>query len=421
MPGDTRDSTGGKIFFYSAGGFNCSNGMTSRCTMLEYAKDDWASTVTGVPMNGCVLTAGSDPTCPMTNSSSDIVLTTQSPLGYGFVNSQTITQSFSNTGPFAANNYAVSFKDPISGANIPWGLPSIDELVQLCNWANGSFPRSDACAPKSLKSNFKPGVYLSSTVTNEPGRPVLGVNFATGAIVKQPRNVAGYVRPVRALRGSIDPAYVPPTTVAPTTLPPTTLAPTTLPPTTVLSCADGGSCVVGADGPGGGKVFFVSAVGFTCGPTLAQTCHYLEVANLNAAPSAQSGNFPTGQIATSMDIGTGLKNTNAIAALGGADNIAVTVRGLTLGPKKKSDWFIGSKAESIEFCKSIKIGGNKPGDPTQPCTGSMVLVQYNANLPLKTSSLDGDTNVWMAKLYNAQNWQSWSRVDPSWFLVMRAF
>ena len=51
-------------------------------------------------------------------------------------------------------------------------------------------------------------------------------------------------------------------------------------PVVSLTCANGGTCTVGETGPGGGIVYYVdsSVNGFTCGPTLAKTCHYLEVA-----------------------------------------------------------------------------------------------------------------------------------------------
>ena len=46
----------------------------------------------------------------------------------------------------------------------------------------------------------------------------------------------------------------------------------------VLGCAQGGPCAVGDTGPGGGKVFYKSATGFSCGPAFSNTCYYLEVA-----------------------------------------------------------------------------------------------------------------------------------------------
>jgi hypothetical protein len=45
------------------------------------------------------------------------------------------------------------------------------------------------------------------------------------------------------------------------------------------TCATGGPCVVGDTGPGGGKVFFVSASTFTATGTIRNTqCKYLEAA-----------------------------------------------------------------------------------------------------------------------------------------------
>jgi hypothetical protein len=49
-------------------------------------------------------------------------------------------------------------------------------------------------------------------------------------------------------------------------------------PATTTSCAAGGICAVGDTGPGGGKVFYVHATTFTCGPTLGDSCKYLEAA-----------------------------------------------------------------------------------------------------------------------------------------------
>ena len=52
------------------------------------------------------------------------------------------------------------------------------------------------------------------------------------------------------------------------------------------TCAQGGSCVIGDRGPGGGIVYYVdnSIGGFNCGPTFSSNCHYLET-----APSGWNG------------------------------------------------------------------------------------------------------------------------------------
>ena len=40
---------------------------------------------------------------------------------------------------------------------------------------------------------------------------------------------------------------------------------------TPLSCFEGGDCIVGDMGPGGGTVFYVLAAGFSCGPDFTET------------------------------------------------------------------------------------------------------------------------------------------------------
>jgi hypothetical protein len=59
--------------------------------------------------------------------------------------------------------------------------------------------------------------------------------------------------------------------------------------TAPLTCATGGTCIVGDTGPGGGKIFYVATTPFACGPTRAATCTYLEAApngwNVSGDPS----------------------------------------------------------------------------------------------------------------------------------------
>ena len=44
------------------------------------------------------------------------------------------------------------------------------------------------------------------------------------------------------------------------------------------ACASGATYTVGSTGPCGGIVYYVDSAGFSCGPTLALVCNYLEVA-----------------------------------------------------------------------------------------------------------------------------------------------
>lgn len=126
-----------------------------------------------------------------------------------------------------------------------------------------------------------------------------------------------------------------------------------------VSCALGGSCVVGDTGPGGGKVFYVLAGGFSCGPTRSATCHYLEIAPTNwnggADPTrswAQSTpvDYTSTSLILSSAIGYGALNTKAIIDQGNsstatsaaalAASYAPVVNGTTV-----SDWFLPSELE----------------------------------------------------------------------------
>ena len=129
---------------------------------------------------------------------------------------------------------------------------------------------------------------------------------------------------------------------------------------------------IGDTGPGGGKIFYYSSGGFTCGPTRAATCKYLE-----AAPSLWNGGaadpvakwvnayglIDNPDTATATAIGWGYFNTKAIlmergvadtntaAAL--ADSHTVTVEGVTF-----TDWYLPSANELVEMrVRRLSIGG----------------------------------------------------------------
>jgi hypothetical protein len=130
---------------------------------------------------------------------------------------------------------------------------------------------------------------------------------------------------------------------------------------------------VGQTGPGGGTVFYVALAAFSCGPTRAATCTYLE-----AAPSGWNGgseparswaqdtpvnyrgtavnNASSPATATATAIGWGYRNTRAIILQGNsdiatsaaalADSYTVTVSGVAY-----DDWFLPSKDELNQMCK----------------------------------------------------------------------
>ena len=124
-----------------------------------------------------------------------------------------------------------------------------------------------------------------------------------------------------------------------------------------IPCADAnGECSLGSVGPGGGKIFYVNAGGFSCGQTLAQTCRYLEAApnTWNGGSSdpafiwADPGNDSTliGATAQRTAIGSGYANTIAIINQGnGVNTSAGAVRAYRGGGL--SDWYLGNVNEMI--------------------------------------------------------------------------
>lgn len=137
-------------------------------------------------------------------------------------------------------------------------------------------------------------------------------------------------------------------------------------------CHLGGTCIVGDVGPGTGVVFYVSDAGFTCGPTLASTCNYLEVArdywnNLVDDYASATGAYfwdqrnPKGLIGANAQgtaIGSGYKNTRAAIAfpldtssraVHVADSYSLSAFGVTV-----DDWYLPAKEELLA------LFGNRP-------------------------------------------------------------
>jgi hypothetical protein len=132
---------------------------------------------------------------------------------------------------------------------------------------------------------------------------------------------------------------------------------------------------VGDIGPGGGKIFYVDANGFNCGPLFNETgsptqekCNYLE-----AAPNTWNGgtNDPAvdfcnvySEIMTIDDLGAGLRNSIAMlsACSSGAANLVETYN-LSNGGGK-SDWFVGSRNEMalLHAAKAVVGGWQVGGD-----------------------------------------------------------
>ncbi|CAB4329642.1 MAG: leucine-rich repeat protein [Actinobacteria bacterium] len=131
---------------------------------------------------------------------------------------------------------------------------------------------------------------------------------------------------------------------------------------TTLTCAQGGECVVGDTGPGGGVVFYVDSTGdgFNCGPTGDDMCMYLENGRgvgatgiaLWSKASLQSTAVPYPG-AAGISVGTGYQNTMAIIDQQGPYD-AVTNKYMAGAAHAfhgggKTDWYLPSADELYEL------------------------------------------------------------------------
>ena len=134
--------------------------------------------------------------------------------------------------------------------------------------------------------------------------------------------------------------------------------------TILPTCAEGGACQIGDIGPGGGTVFYVATTPFTCGPTLAATCTYLEAAPTTGASAWTdavydwSGNSIALIGTTAREIGKGYANTVAMFNLDSTAGKAGTIARTYRGPNNLSDWFLPSMDELNElYLQKTTVGG----------------------------------------------------------------
>jgi hypothetical protein len=178
-----------------------------------------------------------------------------------------------------------------------------------------------------------------------------------------------------------------------------------------LTCATGGTCVVGETGPGGGIVFYVSATNFTStGSDCGTACKYLEAAPANWlagttgdplrswATNVNSNQTTAVSGADGTAIGSGYQNSRDIVAQTGnvaASSAAVLAR--EYGGGSKSDWFLPSKDELNELCKYART--QTTGDTAAICddTGTLRV----GFLPSAYwSSSESRTNLAWAQIFN---------------------
>jgi hypothetical protein len=129
---------------------------------------------------------------------------------------------------------------------------------------------------------------------------------------------------------------------------------------------------VGQTGPGGGRIYYYSAVGLTCGPTFLSNCNYLEVAPSNWSGGSDPSmywepnlsSFKTSDIATIPNetsvnnsagaIGLGYKYTLAIVGQS-SDTTTAAVAARAFSPVVSgatiSDWYLPTSAELNLMCQ----------------------------------------------------------------------
>jgi hypothetical protein len=150
-----------------------------------------------------------------------------------------------------------------------------------------------------------------------------------------------------------------------------------------LTCATGGTCIVGNTGPGGGVVFYVHASGtFLCGATLNQNCKYLEVApntwdggTIDPSKLWATSTYSSTDILTITNdselynnvLGIGLGYKNSLAIVGqGNDTTTAAGAARAYGGGSQSDWYLPTTAELNLLCQWAR---DVTQDVTTRCTG----------------------------------------------------
>ena len=176
--------------------------------------------------------------------------------------------------------------------------------------------------------------------------------------------------------------------------------------------------VVGATGPGGGTIYAVFETPFPCGPTLSQSCTYLEMAPTNWQQHPSVGGQPTGDPVlvwsgstdlsidgTRNDLGHGHKNSELVAANDTTgDHGATLARTYTGGGV--TDWFLPSGDELNELCKYANR--QTTGDVSVACTAILSLRPGFASAAYWSSTETAPNLAWTQSFGNGQQ----SNVTP---------
>ena len=186
---------GGIIFYVNTAGFVCGPTLAARCNYLEAAPTSGLSAWTDAPY------AWSG------NTSASIGATAQgTAIGTGYANTLAIVAQTSggNTASKAGTD-SLAYLGPNGLSD--WYLPSLDELNQMCKWANAVAWTSDAtrCTNGTLNAGTGHGLnaagfsntfYWSSSEANASNASLQ--DFYAGVQINDGKGTTNYPRPIRA-------------------------------------------------------------------------------------------------------------------------------------------------------------------------------------------------------------------------------
>jgi hypothetical protein len=351
---------GGIVYYVNTTGFSCGPTLAAICNYLEVAPSDWN---TGPDPQKLWVASNLIDVSGVTNDS--LPYNNALGIGLGYKNSNAMGLGYAAG---AARAYSGGFKND-------WYLPTTAELNLLCQWGRGVTQAvTTLCLGGTLNSGtgvsggFVAGYYWSSS-EQDIGSAWMQ-DFAQDGQYVGDTATSRHVRPVRAF---------------------------------ARTCANGGPCVVGDRGPGGGIVYYVSAANFTStGSTCNTACKYLEVApaTWQSAGASVSNDLTyvwstdigveTEQDATTLGtesgfpdekqnwkIGKGLSNTNLMKVSGATSTAQAKVLAYA-GNSTAGQWFIPSMNELNELCKYAR--GQTTGDLTVACVAGSGIFKSTENV-----------------------------------------
>ena len=329
---------GGIVFFVSQTLINQVEGVSNGGYLLEVAP---------MPL-------GRTPWCGWTGKYPPRLNTLEN-IGFGAQNSRDITK-------YCPNSAAKAALDLNLGGVEDWFLPSRREADAFgLQWPQGSSDKFWSSSQLYEERSWSFGGAATPQCCWHYQSPVVENRWFA-------------IRAFGTVEQSIPPTTTTSSTTS-TTLPATTTTSSTIPDSAidpVLTCATGGTCVVGDTGPAGGKVFFVSPTPINAAPGVSDGGTYLEYATTQDTPIADWCDQVRDVPATQTGVGSGAGNTAAIIATctSGAAKLAADTR--ITAPvtfRDYTDWFVPSKDE-LDLIFRFAGSGSTAWSSSQSDSGS---------------------------------------------------